>query len=76
MPLRSSVYLLQLFLSVLVSELHVDDLPLQATQQLPLWALSFFSFLQLRQQSGQLNTEQSFYVQMIRENTTSHSFIL
>lgn len=49
--------LLQLLLSVLVSELHVEDLPLQATHELHLWALSFFRLLQLLQQSGQLNTQ-------------------
>ena len=50
------VYLLQLRLSLLVSELHVEDLPLQATEELHLGALSFFSFLQLLQQFGQLDT--------------------
>lgn len=48
------VYLHQLLFSVLMPELHVEDLLLQAAEDLHLWTLSFFSFLQLLQQSGQL----------------------
>lgn len=47
-------YLQQLFLSVLVSELHVEDFPLQAAHEFHLWALSLCSFLQILQQPGQL----------------------
>lgn len=43
-------YLLQLLLSVLVSQLHVEDLLFQLTQEPRLRALSFLSFLQLLQQ--------------------------
>lgn len=45
-------YLLQLLFSMLMSELHANDLPLQTAQKFHLRALSFFSFLQLLQKSG------------------------
>lgn len=51
------MYLLKLLLSALVSELHVDQFPLQAAHEFYLWTLSIFGLLKLPKQPAQLKQE-------------------
>lgn len=70
-------YLLQLPLSALVPQLHVEDLPLQTAQQLPLGALSLFSVLQILQQSAQLHRDEAMFQMKIHlPNVIMNLFVL
>lgn len=53
------LYLLELLLPALVSELHADHLPFQAAQELHLWSLSICGLLQLPEEPAQLKEETS-----------------